>query len=546
MLHIYNKKSVQESNDFASLSSFIILAVPVALLVLFLTSVIPASQKPIEWKWLDEKINTAFSNRSNIFGSDYFSLSTTGFGSSSNKLGGNITPDDTLVFKVKAPNVIYLKGCSSDQYTGNSWVNTNISYSDLNDQNNKLNFDTYELEHGLPLLYDSHKTLESYTPDILHNIPIDKINISYENITTNSLFVPLKAYSFFPASYRSDMFVNPEGILLSRRSLGKGFNYSFQLYNIKYSDKDFQNLMKVSERYLYDSYLEHCLDKINKYIKTNVLNIVNDNGDNIWIDTNEQEIEQLILGAPDTELMKNQLTDYIAAHFNPSLNLSPEVKQTYMNTSNFINIIDSQNTYEQSFDPFEWVISLKSLSSNSNSIYSKYLSIPDTVPQRVKELAVSITQNEKNDYDKVKAIEQYLSKNYKYSLTPGDAPKNYDFVDYFLFEHKEGYCTYFATAMAILTRSIGIPSRYVEGYLLPYQPINNDLYEVTNKQAHAWVEVYFEGIGWLQFEPTASFGNNLYNTKENKSTGQTPQINANNRPINSSAPNHQKTYPNRQ
>jgi len=103
----------------------------------------------------------------------------------------------------------------------------------------------------------------------------------------------------------------------------------------------------------------------------------------------------------------------------------------------------------------------------------------------------------------VKIIEEYLRKNFTYTLSPQVPPANHDFVDYFLFDGKEGYCTYFATAMCIMTRAIGIPARYVEGFVLPKEPDKYGFYHVTNQNAHAWVEVYFEGVGWVTFEPTA-------------------------------------------
>lgn len=149
-----------------------------------------------------------------------------------------------------------------------------------------------------------------------------------------------------------------------------------------------------------------------------------------------------------------------------------------------------------------------SLAEKSNDFYSKYLQLPETLPGRVRDLAVEITSSANNDYDRAKAIEEYLSKNYEYTLKPGDTPEDRDFVDYFLFDLKKGYCTYYASAMTVLARSIGIPTRYVEGYALPRESTSG-IYKVRNKQAHAWVEVYFEGFGWMTFEPTASFSQYL-------------------------------------
>lgn len=146
----------------------------------------------------------------------------------------------------------------------------------------------------------------------------------------------------------------------------------------------------------------------------------------------------------------------------------------------------------------------------ADQMYSQYTQLPESVTDRVREMAVTITQDYKSPYEKARAIEAYLAGNYTYTLTPGEASRTGDFVDQFLFEGKEGYCTYFASAMAVLTRCIGLPSRYVEGYTMPAETDGNkDRYTVTSKQAHAWVEVYFEGMGWVMFEPTASYQSEL-------------------------------------
>ena len=562
LLHIYNKKSVQESNDFATVSSFIIFTVPIALLVLFLTIFIPVSSKPIEWPWLDQKITKFMTYSENLHGgklesANYFSISSTGFGNSSGKLGDNVTLNKELVLKVKAPKVMYLKGRSSDQYTGSSWVNSNLSFSELNNPSNKMNFDTFELENGLHILnatYNNQKLFGQYSPirsyqidsenssdtvyvietdelignvknvpagnvkDIFQNVSKSTINVNYVDIRTSSLFAPLKSSNFkFLKLDESNVFADAEGVLVSRKPLGKGFSYSFDTYNINYGNKDFEKFMKVSKKNLYNDYLEYCLDEIINYFNDYVLNDLAYDGGHIWTGS-EQEIKTLILACKDTESMKNQLTDYLTDHVMPTTNAATNRDATF---SSFINILYSRRPFGNNQNLLEWVVSLKSLVDNSDSIYTKYLNVPDTVPSRVKDLAVSITKDKANDYDKVKAIEQYLSSNYNYTLSPGKVPDGRDFTDYFLFDHKEGYCTYFATAMAILTRSIGMPSRFIEGYVLP--PFTKGyFYEVTNMQAHAWVEVYFEGIGWIQFEPTSYYRSNLYPSLAPKQNGYHP------------------------
>jgi transglutaminase-like putative cysteine protease/uncharacterized membrane protein YgcG len=155
---------------------------------------------------------------------------------------------------------------------------------------------------------------------------------------------------------------------------------------------------------------------------------------------------------------------------------------------------------------------------------SEYLQLPDALPQRVKDLSQTITAGALTPYDKVKAIEDYLRNNYPYTSRPNlKLGKSKDFVDRFLFEIKEGYCDYYSTSMAVLTRSIGIPTRWVKGFTsgtssqeearqhgnIPDSAVGDlngpDVYAVRNSNAHSWVEVYFEGWGWIPFEPTSGF-----------------------------------------
>lgn len=133
--------------------------------------------------------------------------------------------------------------------------------------------------------------------------------------------------------------------------------------------------------------------------------------------------------------------------------------------------------------------------------------LPEELPGRVKDLAETITQGCKNDYDRVNAITRWLknSGTYSYTLEPEELPENADVVDYFLFESKEGYCTYFASAEAILCRSIGIPARYVEGVSVRYENVEGIWYPVKEKEAHAWTQVYLDGFGWIDVDATPGY-----------------------------------------
>src|SRR5437763_10399009 len=120
---------------------------------------------------------------------------------------------------------------------------------------------------------------------------------------------------------------------------------------------------------------------------------------------------------------------------------------------------------------------------------------------RVARLAADIAANSSNAYDKAAAVEQYLKKNYGYTLTLPEKPEA-DPVGEFLFRRKEGHCEYFASAMAVMLRTLGIPSRVVNGFRGGEFNDLTSTYIVRASSAHTWVEAYFPGYGWITFDPT--------------------------------------------
>lgn len=148
---------------------------------------------------------------------------------------------------------------------------------------------------------------------------------------------------------------------------------------------------------------------------------------------------------------------------------------------------------------------------------ARYTQLPDSLPNRVKELAEKITEGKTNWFDKAKAVERHFGgSEFTYSQKDVAVPgENDDYVDQFLFETKIGYCDNFSTSMVVLLRSLGIPTRWVKGYtggeFIEYSEDDpsKQIYEITNNNAHSWVEVYFPNQGWVPFEPTKSFTNTV-------------------------------------
>ena len=157
--------------------------------------------------------------------------------------------------------------------------------------------------------------------------------------------------------------------------------------------------------------------------------------------------------------------------------------------------------------------SLATARAGSDPAGGETLKIPEGLSDEVRDLAAEITKNANTDGAKAKAIEEHLtSASFTYTLHAPPSTGT-DIISDFLLRDKAGYCIHFATAMAILARIEGIPSRVAVGFTGGTQ--EGDGYKVTTDNMHAWPELYFEGLGWMPFEPTKSIGSSV--TGENSS-----------------------------
>ena len=149
----------------------------------------------------------------------------------------------------------------------------------------------------------------------------------------------------------------------------------------------------------------------------------------------------------------------------------------------------------------------KASSEYPDAIRDTYLQLPALDP-RIPALADKITAGAQNEYDKAANIEAYLIAHYAYTLDLS-GPRAQDPLANFLFVRRSGHCEYFASAMVVMLRAEGIPARYITGFLPgEYNDVGGD-YIVRESDAHAWVEAYFPGYGWMTFDPTPP-GNDLH------------------------------------
>jgi hypothetical protein len=130
----------------------------------------------------------------------------------------------------------------------------------------------------------------------------------------------------------------------------------------------------------------------------------------------------------------------------------------------------------------------------------RYLQLP-AIDSRIRKLAVEVTSSAGTNYDKAAALESYLKSTYGYTLQLSKIPPR-DPIAEFLFERKQGHCEYFASAMAVMLRSLGIPARLVNGFRSGQFNDVTSSYIIRASDAHTWVEAYFPGSGWITFDPT--------------------------------------------
>lgn len=131
-----------------------------------------------------------------------------------------------------------------------------------------------------------------------------------------------------------------------------------------------------------------------------------------------------------------------------------------------------------------------------------YLALP-TMPERVAQLARDVTRGAATPYDQALALEAFL-RQFPYDLEVAPAPAGRDVVDYFLFDAQRGYCDYYASALVVMARSLGIPARLAVGYASGDYSAGERAFVVRESDAHSWPELYFPLAGWVRFEPTAA------------------------------------------
>jgi transglutaminase-like putative cysteine protease len=227
------------------------------------------------------------------------------------------------------------------------------------------------------------------------------------------------------------------------------------------------------------------------------------------------EQKAYLLGAPDiasvnvpANVVGSKTSYTIVSWLNHGSNLKPNMKYTVISN---VSIADEQSLSSVPMPqdapryPPDYTGDVPP-TVYDQSVVNTYLQLPKTLDPNVAASARHISAQAPSMYDKVVALESYLRSNYTYTVNIQFPAGEQDAASWFLFRNgNKGYCTYFATAMAVMARTLGIPARVVAGYTNGTADQQHQQYIVHGVDAHSWTQVYFAGYGWINFEPSPSF-----------------------------------------
>jgi len=490
-----------------------LIAAPLCAVVVWTSTLVPVPSMTIEnptlirlinepWEVVSEAIHLAFNPK-------YFSFQTTGFAGQGGRLGGPVSPNARPIMTVDATRRVYLSGAVHNIYTGDRWTSADRPFAPPVSRVHPSYIEFMETANAL-FRYASRFEIsgapESFAEFVTY-LPMGHIDIFTGQNRTASIFRPMRERGilFERPELHLLMQVNEAGDRRLSELLPRHTFYRYHFLDLDYRREGIRDILKASRRGIYRERMEN-----REPLRFDV-----------WWDGAIFGYVQVEYYEPESVYMITMSFDILgAAHIIYVRDAGELERMLWRDLNDFDSFIDGHtdrgrgevelfNYFDE--DALDLLINMVStlghdafLADYADFVYENYLQLPYDLPQRVIDLAHDITMGYNTDYERIRALQEFLIQ-FPYTLTPDPVPRGRDFVDYFLFDGQEGYCVYYASAMVVMTRAIGLPARYVEGFLMPAQRDAGGLFTITNSNAHAWAEVYLEGFGWLTVETTAPY-----------------------------------------
>lgn len=458
---------------------------PFLILYLILMAAMPTPEEPYDWMWaknlysrVEETFTTLTQNLK--WGSrEGFGIAFSGF-SEEGDLAGDLRQDADEVMTIwvqperwrHRPENLYLAGNVLDTFDGRGWSR------ERQGTEGETFLDTAHT------LYAVRKANQEYQRDYLREVSLD---IRYQDFNTSYVFAPLKTWKLETWDGKALDYQCQGEELRWQGQKGYGTEYSIQYFAMNLGRQEF------------DQFLEQTAERMWNQAQDQTKNQTQDWRRN---QTQNQAQNQTLDHAVD------QMQDYASGHMaddtsghaaGQTLNPVSEAPDEEI-WSGVLQECKRRNEYEFTAEDIE---------AYRQAIYRDYLGNTELSPQ-TESCLQEMTASAQTQIEKLRAIESSLAA-LSYTTRPGDLPEwvtgEREFLDFFLLESRQGYCTYFATAFVLLARAEGIPARYVQGYCVPVQEGGTLVY---SSMAHAWPEAYLEGVGWIPFEPTPGYGTRRY------------------------------------
>ncbi len=502
--HFFHTRSHTEPGGGPSTSSVTTHLLPVFFLTVLVTCMIPHSDEPIKWTvakniyhGVKDFLESIPSELGEFFdkSSQEYALNMTGYSEEANLGRGGLSDSEAVAFSLQTSSIpkgsLFLNGSIMNVYTGSSWERS--AGTKEGEAPPDYTLDAYEL---LSALTEYASTDQGTTPSQMPYMDYGgllewkRLSLTFVSLSTKTVFLPSKTISLSTSG--SLPYVNQRDNVLFTKKRKEGTKYYFTYCNPNYYDERFVHFLRTRS-------LDEGVPPYSPPPSEVPLHSPSPSeGTQPEPSPNEGAQPEPSRGGGTTESPLLTPTPRPRATPNPTPNVHIEELLGQLPQSGLDGLLDERRM----------------------RIRKEYLSLPDSLPDRVTTLAEDLTKGLDNDYDRIKALEAYLNK-MTYTRTPPVPPEGRDVVDYFLFDAKEGYCTYFASALAIMARCIDLPSRYVQGFTTSFHNrYASFTYHVANSRAHAWAEVYLEGVGWIPFEATAGYEGVRYKEWTPKATAE--------------------------